>query len=292
MAHDRQQRACNNKFVQCIIANDLKTLEAMPKSETMRCSKSTVYYVYPRQRPLHVAAFLGNYAVVSLLLNAGVEVNVQCPGGRTPLFLALTQGHLDIVSLFLNAGGDLLLLPVSSKQTALHWAAACGQYLVARFFIESVNVDVSIRNYRDVDENVATGETALDLIARDTPLNSPLVMVLFRALTQCGGPVPRGPCRALRNDIGIELEECLTDDDREFTVGVGITRVRHWREAAARQRRLHVRQYLPTRDDYDPSRRWAPAVVQVEAGEAGVSARRRQKQFERPLECKRRRQLI
>ena len=261
MAHDRQQWACNNKFVQCIIANDLKTLEAMPKSETMRCSKSTVYFGFPRQRPLHVAAFLGNYAVVSLLLNAGVEVNVQCPGGRTPLFLALTQGHLDIVSLFLNAGGDLLLLPVrsySSKRTALHWAAACEQYLVARFLIESVSVDVSIRNYRDDDENVATGETALDGIANYTPLNSPLVMVLFRALTQCGGPVPRGPCRALRNDIGIELEECLTDDDREFTVGVGITRVRHWREAAALQRRLQVRECLPTSIEYDPESARAP----------------------------------
>jgi hypothetical protein len=29
--------------------------------------------------------------------------------------------------------------------------------------------------------------------------------------------------------------------------------VRMWREAASLQRHLHVRQYLPTRSDYDPS---------------------------------------
>ena len=259
---DCEQWACNNKFVQCIIFNDLKTLETMPKSEIMQSSKSTVYYRLPKQSPLHVAAFLGNYAVVSLLLNAGVEVNVEDLQGRTPLFLALIQGHLDIVSIILNAGGDLLLLPFGthdSKRTALHWAAAGGQYLVARFLIENVKVDVSIRNYfRDDDGNVLTSETALDEVARDTPLNSPLVMVLLRALTQCGGPVPSVPCVALRKDISIELDECLTDDDREFTVGVGITRVRHFREAAALQRRLQIVQCLPTIIECDPELAWAP----------------------------------
>ena len=251
---DCEQWACNNKFVQCIIFNDLKTLETMPKSEIMQSSKSTVYYRLPKQSPLHVAAFLGNYAVVSLLLNAGVEVNVEDLQGRTPLFLALIQGHLDIVSIILNAGGDLLLLPFGthhSKRTALHWAAAGGQYLVARFLIENVKVDVSIRS-------VLTSETALDEVARDTPLNSPLVMVLLRALTQCGGPVPSVSCVALRKDISIELDECLTDDDREFTVGVGITRVRHFREAAALQRRLQIVQCLPTIIECDPELAWAP----------------------------------
>ena len=158
---------CNNHFVQCIIKDEMENLERMPESEFMRSSKSTVYYVFPKQSPLHVAALIGKCAVVSLLLKAGVEVNVQCPAGRTPLFLALTQGHLDIASKLLDAGADVLLVPFySSLRTALHWVSYCGHYSIARFLIESVKVDVSIRNYRDDDENVASGDTALDEIAR------------------------------------------------------------------------------------------------------------------------------
>ncbi len=54
---------------------------------------------------------------------------------------------------------------------------------------------------------------------------------------------------ALRKAIGIDLEECLTDDDREFLVGLRITRVRHWREAAALQRRLQVEARSMQRSD-------------------------------------------
>ena len=211
-------------------------------------------------------------------------------------------------------------------RTALHWATYSGYYDVVRFLIDNVKVDVSIRNYARYDVDEASGDTALDVWLRYypcrhvrespgrhhddddamRPLKSPIVLLLVSALAQCGGPVPRLPSVALGVDADrtapramiqlqrrtalLQLQERLTDEDHEFTVGGGLRRVRHWREATALQRRLHVRQYLPERDDYDPSSRWrAPAVVLEEAGEAGVSARRRQKQLERPLDWKRRR---
>ena len=235
-------------------------------------------YACPKQTPLHVAALLGKSAVVSVLLSAGVEVNVECPGGRTPLFWAVTQGHVDVVCKLLDAGGDLTLLPFSSpRRTALHWAASIGHYNMARFLIENVKVDVAIRNYTEDDdsddENAASGGTALDEAARAasrTSTYSPLVMLLLRELAQCGGPVPRAPCVALGKVIGIELEECLTDDDHEFTVGLRITPVRHWREAAALQRRLQARQCMQVSVEYEPEFAWAPPPVLADDAEAAV----------------------
>jgi hypothetical protein len=278
MVDDCEQWASNNDFVQCILKDDLETLKKMENCEILQSSKSTVFYVFPKQSPLHVAALLGKYAVVSLLLSAGVEVNVECPGGRTPLFWAVTQGHVDITCKLLDAGGDLTLLPFSSpRRTALHWAANIGHYDMARFLIEHVKVDVAIRNYTEDDdsddENAASGGTALDeaaMAASITSTKAPLVMLLLRALAQCGGPVPRAPCVALRKAIGIELEECLTDDDREFTVGLRITRVRHWREAAALQRRLQVRQSLLVSFEYEPEFAWAPPPVLADDAEVAV----------------------
>ena len=320
-----------NEFMQSIVEGDLETLMRMPESEIRRICELPVPTVYPGHGPLHVATVHGKSDVVSLLLRARVDVNLLSFHRRTPVFLAIQKGYVDIVSKLVDAGADLTLLPFNiirerrgarhydacDMRTALHWAASWGHYDVVRFLIENVKVDVSIRNYMRYDDDVASGDTALDVWLRYfshddamRPLKSPIVMILLTALAKCGGPVPLLPSLALgldddrshfdgintsvqRRTAMVRLEERLADEDHEFTGSGGLRRGRHWREAAALQRRLHVRQYLPNRDGYDPSsRRWAPAVVQVEAGEAGVSARRRQKQFERPLECKRRRQLI
>jgi hypothetical protein len=70
--------------------------------------------------------------------------------------------------------------------------------------------------------------------------------------------------------IGIELEECLTDDDHEFTVGLRITPVRHWREAAALQRRLQARQCMQVSVEYEPELAWAPPPVLADDAEAAV----------------------
>jgi hypothetical protein len=277
MAEEDCQDAVKNSLVQSIVCDKLETVRAMSRDEILRFSKSTVFYALPKQSPLHVAALVGNSAAVSLLLSAGVEVNVECPGGRTPLYWAVTQGHTDIASKLLDAGGDLTLLPFDSpRRTALHYAASCGHYDVARFLIENVKVDVSIRNYSANDETEASGGTALDEVVvarRNTlPVKVDLVMLLLRALAQCGGPVPRVPCAAFCKDIGFELHECVTDDDREFAMGLGLTRVRHWREAAALQRRLQVSEYPPTSIDYDPDLMWAPprlSAVDAEAAARG-----------------------
>ena len=62
----------------------------------------------------------------------------------------------------------------------------------------------------------------------------------------------------------------MTDDDHEFTVGLRITRVRHWREAAALQRRLQVRQCLQVSVEYEPGFAWAPFTALADDAEAAV----------------------
>ena len=140
---------------------------------------------------------------------------------------------------------------------------------VCRYFIELVGNNVSDRN--------GNGNTALEeiLLRRQWLRSMSLgtgphhcVMYLLRAVAQRGGPAPRVrlPRVVVEFDLYLEEDE-MTADDREFRSDA-FRRVRKWREAAALQRRLHVRQYVPTNADYDPESKWEPAHVPVAVVEA------------------------
>ena len=205
--------------------------------------------------PLHVAATLGRAEVVAVLLLAGVPFDLFCPRGQTPLFLAITNGHVEVVANLTEAGA-LVLLAYEDSRSGLHWAAASMHVDVCRYLIEHAGYNVAYRSEH--------GDTALDAILSQPEdgflsrrRRSTQVMYLLRALAQCGGPVPRLPSVAPEMDLH---EGVLTAEDREFTA---FRRVRHWREAAALQRRMHVCQYPLTRADYDPDLKWESADVQL-----------------------------
>ncbi len=91
------------------------------------------------------------------------------------------------------------------------------------------------------------GDTALDtlLLFGDAPKWA-LVLLLLRALALCGGPIPRGTMPAMCNRRGLLLH-CLQDEsegegegDEEELMRGRLRRARHWREAAALQRRRLV----------------------------------------------------
>ena len=56
--------------------------------------------------PLYVAAKAGSVASVSLLLEAGAEVDGESSDGETALHIAAFNGHLDVVDSLLLAGAD------------------------------------------------------------------------------------------------------------------------------------------------------------------------------------------
>ena len=112
--------------MELIISNSLVTLKAISDSEIRR--RCTYYYRYYeffhlRQRladkthtstglsPLHVAAMIGRTEAVSILLRAGVELNVGCTRGQTPLLFAIKHGHVEVIAVLMDAGAIMLSHP-------------------------------------------------------------------------------------------------------------------------------------------------------------------------------------
>jgi len=56
---------------------------------------------------LHLAAFRDRREVIELLLAHGAEVDAGDRNGETPLFWAIGRGHADTITLLVNAGADL-----------------------------------------------------------------------------------------------------------------------------------------------------------------------------------------
>ncbi len=53
--------------------------------------------------PLHMAAAVGNKAMIEILLTEGVNVNVRTTRGLSAIYLARTLGYADIVDLLEKA---------------------------------------------------------------------------------------------------------------------------------------------------------------------------------------------
>ncbi|CAM4644910.1 unnamed protein product [Leuciscus chuanchicus] len=58
---------------------------------------------------MRVSAISGNAAVASVLLQAGVDVNIRDKAGKTPLMVAVLNNHVELVKLLLDSGADLYL---------------------------------------------------------------------------------------------------------------------------------------------------------------------------------------
>ena len=58
------------------------------------------------QTPLHLAAIAGYHSIISRLLDANLDINVQDQRGRTPLHLASQCGHMHAIEELLQRGAD------------------------------------------------------------------------------------------------------------------------------------------------------------------------------------------
>lgn len=71
---------------------------------------------------LHLAAFLGNNDLISMLIDRGADINLRCQyDGQSPLFLAACKNNLYTVDFLLSKGADVNT-KTSYGETALHIA--------------------------------------------------------------------------------------------------------------------------------------------------------------------------
>lgn len=81
--------------------------------------------VYSGQTPLHFAAAFGSALQLSTLLQAGAAVDARDAGGRTALHVAAVYGSSAHISELLRYGADIDA-PDQNGWTPLHWAAKFG----------------------------------------------------------------------------------------------------------------------------------------------------------------------
>lgn len=104
---------------------------------------------------LHVAAAVGNPAVVRLLIEHGADVAATTRDAETPLHVAAIYGFAPLVRLLLENGADISA-KASEDLTPLHSAASDGKEAVVRLLLAK-GADASAKS--------TEGKTPADLAA-------------------------------------------------------------------------------------------------------------------------------
>ncbi len=112
-----------------------------------------------------MAAHVGRTEVVSLLLDAGADIEAKDRDGSTPLQVAAWQGHANVVRLLLAAGADIDSLD-SADWTPLHWVALEGHREVAMALINAgAAIDSRAKRTGSTALHIAAGRGEQDIVA-------------------------------------------------------------------------------------------------------------------------------
>ncbi|XP_008794404.2 probable E3 ubiquitin-protein ligase XBOS32 isoform X2 [Phoenix dactylifera] len=88
-----------------------------------------------RNSPLHYSAAQGHHEIVSLLLESGVDINLQNVRGQTALMLASQYGHWEVVQTLLLFNANIHRTDYLNGGTALHFAALSGHTRCIRLLL-------------------------------------------------------------------------------------------------------------------------------------------------------------
>jgi len=93
---------------------------------------------------LHEAAITGNAEVVTLLLDAKANINIQDRGGKTALLWAAEKGHKEVVKILLDAKASVNI-PGEGGDTPLAQAVLNGHKEIVKMLLDA-KADVEIRD--------------------------------------------------------------------------------------------------------------------------------------------------
>ena len=137
-----------------------KTLDMLLHNEIRIRNAKTVY-----EQPLVEAATAGHTQIVKLLLDDGVDVNMQNRYGYTALSTASDKGHRDIVQLLLGVEGIDVNMQNSSGDTALTLASAKGHRDIVQLLLGVEGIDVNVKNrYGDTALVIASSNGRRDIV--------------------------------------------------------------------------------------------------------------------------------
>ncbi|CAH1131964.1 unnamed protein product [Ceutorhynchus assimilis] len=108
----------------------------------------------PDVTPLHLAAKLGNVAILKSVLTKYTDVNIQTDQGLTPLILIAREGHIQCVHFLLRCGAKVSLCDNVNLMTAVHYSAKNGHFQCLTFLLHNTE-DQSVVNMVDRQQRTA-----------------------------------------------------------------------------------------------------------------------------------------
>ncbi|KAM3916341.1 ankyrin repeat and SAM domain-containing protein 3 [Leptodactylus fuscus] len=143
---------------------DLHTAASIGQYEVVQsCVRRKDVYLNQRNRggwtPLMYACYIGHDAVVSLLLEAGVDVNCRAPSGQTPLMLAASCGNESVAYFLIQQEADIEATDARGW-TALYHCTSAGHQRMLRFLLENgANADAKepVYGFTPLMEAAASG---------------------------------------------------------------------------------------------------------------------------------------
>jgi ankyrin repeat protein len=95
--------------------------------------------------PLALAAVNGDAAMITMLLDAGVDANSPLRNGETPLMMAARTGSVEAIEVLLERGAEIDARESLRGTTALMWAAAYSNPAAVKALAER-GADVSLKS--------------------------------------------------------------------------------------------------------------------------------------------------
>lgn len=167
--------------------------------------------------PLHIAAKAGAAEVVSLLVDAGSDVNVKTTTGATPLHFAAASGSAEAVIALLEHGAEVDAKEPLWGQTPLMFAAAAGRVAVVEALVEhgantavaAKVVDVAARNKTDRAERRERNRRIAQMRAAEAAASSPsdVAANVQEAAAESADPAPATTAEVSAADLEKQLKE-------------------------------------------------------------------------------------
>ena len=169
---------------------------------------------------LHAAASGGSLAILSALLDAGCEADINVresqPPLRTPLHCAVSNGHGDMARALMAAGADPTEVDATG-QTALHLAAISGQTDLVCDLVNMLGVDTEAQD--------ADGNTPLALAVARGRLETLQLLLKLGASVESRSAKRRHPLGIALKENRVECMRALlaSGADTEAVDDIGLT---------------------------------------------------------------------
>ena len=118
----------NARFAQAVLDEDIAAMRELIEAGVNVNNPEIVNYL--GRTPLHQATFIGNAAMVQLLLDQSADVHALNPSERTPLYWAAINGNEAIVHMLLIAGAEANHEDYFDR-TAAFWASSNNHHNIA-----------------------------------------------------------------------------------------------------------------------------------------------------------------